>query len=219
MDSHRQPRRRGRAPLEPEAERVIVPASLGSEQHDPLSELRFIRQTMESAGSFTAVPGVGTMVIGATALVAAFLARTRDVGSQHWLEIWVAEAMIALAIAAVAISRKAQQSGQSLWSGPAKKFMTSFAPPLMAGALLSWLMFQSGFGERIPAMWLLLYGTAVVTGGAFSVGIVPVMGLCFFTLGGIAVFSPVSWATGFLAAGFGGLHLLFGYLIARRYGG
>ena len=214
MDSRHQPRRRGRAPLEAEPERVITP-----QEHDPLSELRFIRQTMESAGSFTAVPGVGTMVIGATALAAAYLARTREVGSQHWLEIWVAEAMIALAISAVTISRKAQQSGQSLWSGPAKKFMTSFAPPLMAGALLSWLMFQAGFGERIPAMWLLLYGTAVVTGGAFSVGIVPVMGLCFFTLGGIAVFSPASWATGFLAAGFGGLHLLFGYLIARRYGG
>ena len=214
MDSHRQPRRRGRAPLENEPERVIAP-----QQHDPLSELRFIRQTMESAGSFTAVPGVGTMVIGATALAAAYLARTQEVGSQPWLEMWVAEAMIALAISAVTISRKAQQSGQSLWSGPAKKFMTSFAPPLMAGALLSWLMFQAGFGQRIPAMWLLLYGTAVVTGGAFSVGIVPVMGLCFFTLGGIAVFSAVSWATGFLAAGFGGLHLLFGYLIARRYGG
>jgi hypothetical protein len=219
MDSHRQHRRRGRAPLEAEPERVITPTSPGSEQHDPLSELRFIRQTMESAGSFTAVPGVGTMLIGATALVAAYLSRTREIGSQHWLELWVAEAMIALAISAVTISRKAQQSGQSLWSGPAKKFMTSFAPPLMAGALLSWLMFQSGFGERIPAMWLLLYGTAVVTGGAFSVGIVPVMGLCFFTLGGIAVFSPVAWAPWFLAAGFGGLHLVFGYLIARRYGG
>ena len=120
MASRHQPRRRGRAPLEAEPERVVVPAPPGSEQHDPLSELRFIRQTMESAGSFTAVPGVGTMVIGATALVAAYLAHTREIGSQHWLEIWVAEAMIALAISAVAISRKAQQSGQSLGSGPAK---------------------------------------------------------------------------------------------------
>lgn len=218
MESRHQPRRRGRAPLETEPERVPE-RIIAPHEHDPLSELRFIRQTMESAGSFTAVPGVGTMVIGATALVTAYLSQAEAIGSQHWLEMWAGEAIVALAIAAVTISRKAQRSGQSLWSGPAKKFMTSFAPPLMSGALLTWLMFQAGFGARIPAMWLLLYGTGVVTGGAFSVGIVPVMGLCFFTLGGLAVFSPVSWSPWFLAMGFGGLHLVFGYLIARRYGG
>jgi hypothetical protein len=186
---------------------------------DPLNELRFIRETMESAGSFTAVPGVGTMIIGLTALVAAYLSRQFELGSQRWLELWMGEAMVALAIAAVAISRKAHQSGQSLWSGPAKKFLTSFAPPLMAGALITWMMFEAGFGGRIPAMWLLLYGTAVVTGGAFSVGIVPVMGLCFFTLGGLAAFAPTSAAASFLGFGFGVMHLIFGAIIAKRYGG
>jgi hypothetical protein len=206
MEPCRQPRRRGQAPAKAEAP-------------DALSELRFIRQTMESAASFTAVPGMGMIAIGLTALTAAYVSRRFPLGSQHWLEVWIGEAMIALAISAVAISRKAQRSGQSLWSGPAKKFITSFAPPLMAGMLLTWLMFQSGFGEHIPAMWLLLYGTAVVTGGAFSVGIVPVMGLCFFTLGGIAVFAPTTWAPWFLAAGFGALHSIFGALIAKKYGG
>lgn len=212
MASCRHPRRRGRiAPGEEPATEQFA--------SDPLSELKYIRQTMESAGSFTAVPGAGAMLIGATALVAAFLARTQAMGSEAWLGIWASEAMVALAIAAVTISRKAQRSGQSLWSGPAKKFITSFAPPLMAGALLTWLMFNSGFGDRIPAMWLLLYGTGVVTGGAFSVGIVPVMGLCFFTLGGVATFAPAWMGEWFLACGFGALHVVFGYLIARRYGG
>lgn len=188
-------------------------------QPDALTDLRFIRETMESAGSFTAVPGIGTMAVGVTALVAAYLSQRLALGSQRWLELWMAEAMVALAISAVSISRKAHRSGQSLWSGPAKKFITSFAPPLMAGALLTWVMFEAGFGARIPAMWLLLYGTAVVTGGAFSVGIVPVMGLCFFTLGGLAAFAPVAWSIYFVAAGFGGLHLGFGYWIAKRYGG
>jgi hypothetical protein len=190
-----------------------------TEAPDALSELRFIRQTIESAGSFTAVPGMGMVVIGLTAIAAAYVSTRFPLGSQHWLEVWTGEAMVALAISAVAISRKAQRSGQSLWSGPAKKFITSFAPPLMAGTLLTWLMFQSGVGEHIPAIWLLLYGTAVVTGGAFSVGIVPVMGLCFFTLGGLAVFAPSSWSAWFLAAGFGALHLVFGVLIAKKYGG
>jgi hypothetical protein len=206
----RQPRRRGHS--SPAEDPEIF-------QPNALTDLRFIRETMESAGSFTAVPGVGMILIGATAVAAAYLSRGLTVGSQHWLELWMGEAMIALAISAITISRKAHRSGQSLWSGPAKKFITSFAPPIMAGALLTWIMFESGLGARIPAMWLLLYGTAVVTGGAFSVGIVPVMGLCFFTLGGLPAFAPPAWNVYFLATGFGALHLIFGAIIAKRYGG
>ena len=51
---------------------------------------------MESAGRFTAVPGAGMVLIGATALVAAYLSRRFDIGSQRWLELWMAEALVAM---------------------------------------------------------------------------------------------------------------------------
>jgi len=72
---------------------------------------------------------------------------------------------------------------------------------------------------RLPGCWLLLYGTALASGGAFSVRIVPLMGIAFMALGTIAFAAPAPWGHYFLAAGFGGLHIIFGFFIARRHGG
>jgi len=71
----------------------------------------------------------------------------------------------------------------------------------------------------LPGVWLLLYGTAIVTGGAFSVRAVPIMGLCLMALGGFALFAPGSLGNIFMAAGFGLVHIAFGFWIALRYGG
>jgi len=59
----------------------------------------------------------------------------------------------------------------------------------------------------------------VVTGGAFSVRIVPAMGFAFMALGTVALLGPMIWSDWLLMAGFGGLHVLFGAIIGARYGG
>jgi len=181
-------------------------------------DLRFIRDTMERSAAFTAVSGWGTMLLGATAIGAALLA-SRQTSSFAWLRVWLADGLLAVAIGLLACTWKANRRGLPLFSGPARKVALGLAPPLVAGAFLTFLLFRSGLESALPAMWLLLYGAGIMTGGAFSVPIVPVMGLCFMLLGGLTVLGPAHWGNWVLAAGFGGLHIIFGLLIARRHGG
>ncbi|MFZ0038668.1 MAG: hypothetical protein WAK91_14655 [Candidatus Acidiferrales bacterium] len=180
--------------------------------------MRFIRETMERASSFTAVPGWGGVAIGITAAGAAVVA-SRQQAAYAWLITWLAEASVAFAIAAWSMASKARQANVPLLAGPGRKFALSFAPPMFAGALLTVVLFHAGQIGVIPGVWLLLYGTAVVVGGAFSIRIVPLLGLCFMVLGTVALFSPAAWGNALLAAGFGGLHIIFGAIIARNYGG
>ena len=181
-------------------------------------DLRFIRDTMERSAAFTAVSGWGQVLLGATAITAAVLA-SRETTPYGWLRVWLAEGLLAAAIGLLACTWKANRRGLPLFSGPARKVALGLAPPLVAGAFLTFLLFHAGQNAALPAVWLLLYGAGIMTGGAFSVPIVPVMGLCFMLLGGLTVLGPAQWGNWFLAAGFGGLHIVFGFLIARRHGG
>ena len=169
------------------------------ESTEALENLRYIRDTMERASSFTGVPGRGLVIMGITALVAALLA-SRQTAGQKWLWIWLAEAALALIIAILSIRQKAKSSHQPAFSGPGSRFALSLAPPLLAGALLTLILYREIF-THFPGLWLLLYGTGIVTGGAFSVRIVPIMGICFMLVGTAAVFSPTEWGNAFMAIG------------------
>jgi hypothetical protein len=195
-----------------------MPPRVPSPDPSPADDLRFIRDTMERSAAFTAVSGVGYILLGSTALAAAALA-ARQTSSFAWLRVWLADGVLAGAIGLLACTWKANRRGLPLFSGPARKVALGLAPPLVAGAFLTFLLFRAGLASALPATWLLLYGAGIMTGGAFSVAIVPVMGLCFMLLGALAVLAPAAWGNGFLAAGFGGLHIVFGFLIARRHGG
>ncbi|MFL5485959.1 MAG: hypothetical protein ACJ793_09995 [Gemmatimonadaceae bacterium] len=183
-----------------------------------MDNLAFIRDTMEAAGAFTAVSGWGMVAVGIIATVAAIIA-----SAQHSvlssLYIWLCVALLALAVSLWAIVRKARRAHMPLWSGPGRKFILSFSPPMLVGALLTIVLYRAGLLAAIPGVWLLLYGTGVVAGGAFSVRIVPVMGICFMLAGTIALFTPPTWNDWIMAAAFGGLHIAFGIPIARRHGG
>jgi hypothetical protein len=184
-----------------------------------IDNIRFIRDAMSRATAFTGVPGWGGVLMGLTAIVTALISGPPD-DSLRWVLIWFAEAGVGVAIALVGMARKARRSGIPLTSDkPAYRFALAFVPPLVAGMILTPVFATTGLMAQLPGCWLLLYGTAAATGGAHTVRVVPLMGICFMALGAAAFAAPAAWGHWLMAAGFGGLHIGFGLVIARKYGG
>jgi hypothetical protein len=197
---------------------MVTPRTETAELHaHAMDNLKYIRQTLERAGSFTAVPGIGGVLMGAVALGASRLA-ARQHSAGAWLAIWTTAAMIAMAIGIAGAALKSRRFQVSLFSGPGRKFVAGFAPAILAGAILTAAFYRAGISGFLPGVWLLIYGAAVVSGGSASVRVVPVMGACFMFVGTVALLLP-GWNDVLLPVGFGGLHLIFGTAIAVKYGG
>lgn len=198
-------------------------------RHEPSSEpvqlhahamdnLRFIRETMERSTSFTAFPGWGTVAMGCVAFAGTGVAGVMG-APETWLAAWLATACIALAIGVVTMVLKARRIDESIFAGPARRFALGMLPTLGCGLVLTVVFAPLNLHPLMPPMWLLLYGAAVMAGGAFSVRILPVMGAFFMAFGVAAFVSPPQWGDAWMAAGFGGLNVLFGLFIARKHGG
>ena len=183
-----------------------------------MDNLRFIRETMERANAFTAISGWGMVGIGVIACLATFAAWSQP-STERWVAVWVAAAALSMAVSFGMTARKAHRAGMPLVTNTGRKLMLAFAPPMLTGALLTVVLMQLDVPRLLIGVWLSLYGTAVVAGGTYSVRIVPVMGFCFMAVGAVALFVPRDAGNWLMLAGFGGLHLVFGFLIARRHGG
>lgn len=192
---------------------------------EPLHEraadnLRFIRETMERSGSFSGVPGRAGMAMGVAAVLFAWFAGVaRAPDTDAWLAVWLGCLAIAVTIGSLGLIRKARRYNVPLFRGPARRFALTMCPPLVVGALLTVALVRWGMAERLPGVWMLSYGAGVSTGGAFSVPVVPVVGALFMLIGALTLFLPAEFGDLMMAASFGGLHIVFGWIVARRHGG
>jgi hypothetical protein len=182
-----------------------------------IENISFIRRTMEASGTFTAVSGAGGVAMGVIALLAASYA-SRFPDPEVRMRVWVGAAVVSAAVSGYAIIRKARHRKESTLTGAGRKFVLNFMPAIAAGTALTVALNGAGLTTLLPGIWLLLYGTGVVTGGAFSVRVVPAMGVAFMALGVAALAAP-QWGDTLMILGFGGLHIVFGAIIAWRYGG
>ena len=198
--------------------RVEEPAAVTSFGQHAEENLQFIRRTMERSSTFTAVPGLGGAGMGVIGLVAAAIA-ANQISAERWLVVWLIAAAVALSIGVTSMWRKAARLGAPLAGAVGRRFAMSLAAPLVAGAALTWGAWMNGDRDLIPAVWLLLYGTGVLAGGAFSVAAVRLLGVMVMALGVAALVTPPAWGNVWLGMGFGLLQLAFGLYIARRHGG
>lgn len=183
-----------------------------------LESIRYIRGTMERAGSFTAVPGWGGAAMGVVALAGGWIA-SRAPNPNAWMRVWLASAAVAFIAGCLGIAWKSLRVETPLIRGPALRFLLTLAAPLAAGAILTATLARVNQYDLLPGVWLLLYGTAVATGGASSVRIVPILGICLMLLGVVALAAPVAWGNPLMMLGFGVLQIGFGLAIAWRHGG
>ncbi|MDJ0926608.1 MAG: hypothetical protein QNJ73_03070 [Gammaproteobacteria bacterium] len=193
-------------------------AKVQSLHSQALGNLEFIRQTMEGAGSFTAVPGTAGITMGTIGVLAALLASLPALAS-HWLMIWLVAAALAALTGSLLIWYKAVAAGITIYTGPAKRFVLALAPALLAGAVLTIVLAYSNLDALIPGTWLLLYGCGVMAASVVSLPLITTLGACFMLLGMLAFVAPFGIENWLLGAGFGGLHLVFGVLLARQHRG
>jgi hypothetical protein len=206
-------------------EEVQAPVQL----HDRAMEnLSFIRDAMDRSAPVTAVSGFGMILMGCIALMGGCVSALRR-SPDWWIYSWLVVAALGCSTGFIASQWKGSRQNRSLLSGVGRRFTFSFAAPVIAGIVLTEVFYELQFSALMPGTWLLLYGVGVYTGGAFSVPIVPRMGLCFMVLGALTLFpvggkvteviGPFNEGDLLLLIGFGGLHILFGGIIAKKYGG
>jgi len=193
-----------------------------------VDHLSVIRNTMEQSSRFTAIPGIGIVGMGVIAIIGTAVAAYR--GTEFWwFNTWLATAIVAGAFGFGAMALKAKASGQKLMNLPMRRFLLSYIPPMVAGMVLTELFFRTGQFDWLPGIWLLLYGASVVSGGTYSIRIVPIMGSVFMLLGILYFLFPVVlnvdigtgalWMDAAMGMGFGIVHIIFGTIIAVRHGG
>src|ERR1041384_473348 len=111
----------------------MKPAKVVSINERALENLKYIRETMERAGSFTAVPGWGGILMGVSALLTAFIS-TQLSSPALWIATWLGEAALAFCIGTWAMFQKSRAVKAPLLYGPGRKFALSLCPAMAAGA-------------------------------------------------------------------------------------
>lgn len=210
----------------------------------PLDEarehLRVIRQTMERSTKYSTLSGLSGVLIGLVAIVGvvvtnsiirqapAFTVRSqaelRSLNAfQHrqfaeLAAIWTTVLVLAIAIDFVANKRRAARVGKTVMSPIGGHIILAALPAFFAGAVITYFFIMHNLAFSVWGVWMLCYGLAICAVGLFSVKPVSVLGAAFVLAGAVTLLLPPSAQLPMMALTFGGFHIGYGILMARRHG-
>lgn len=161
-----------------------------------------------------AVPGSAGIVLGTIALMAAALCLAPGL-HKYWLGIWLSAALLGAVLGSILIVRESSLRELRLVGTPLLKFALCLSPSLGAGLVMTAVHWFGGNQHAIPGTWLLLYGCALLTASSATTRVIAALGALFVLFGLTALLLPDDLQLLMLGAGFGGLHVAFGILIAR----
>src|ERR1700722_18546316 len=132
-----------------------------------LGTLAYIRTSIESSSSMD-VPGMAGIVMGLIGVLATIVV-SQPRFAPHWLAIWLIAAAAALLLGGALVARQIARRGHTRYLGPTRKFLLCLCPALLAGAVLTWVLWTVRMTSVIPGMWLLLYGCAVLSASTVTI--------------------------------------------------
>ncbi|MEI7938834.1 MAG: hypothetical protein WCK27_19295 [Verrucomicrobiota bacterium] len=191
--------------------------------------LQVIRTLMERSALYRRALAPIMIFNGATGLIAAVLGRTLNIGSpRSFILFWAGVGVVALAGSFLLVRRQALKESEPFWSPPTRRITLALLPPLVAGLMISAVIFAragSAPGNSdslggmlwLPLIWVVLYGCAFHAAGFFMPRGMRLFGWAFI-MGGCGLFAvgfpdglrPLDYAHGVMGCFFGGLHLAYG---------
>jgi predicted lysophospholipase L1 biosynthesis ABC-type transport system permease subunit len=195
-------------------------------------DLESIRPLMDRSVKFISLSGLSGILAGIYALVGAGLAysslqyksvvdyRTNSVQNPAIFQKLIAIAAVVL-IASLATGflltiRKSKRQGIKINLANTKRLAINLAIPLVAGGIFILVLLSKGhYGVVAPAS-LIFYGLALINASPNLYEEVRYLGYCEIAVGLIAAyFSGLGLL--FWAIGFGGLHVVYGAAMYRKY--
>ncbi|WP_104384241.1 hypothetical protein [Sphingobacterium sp. HMA12] len=200
------------------------------EQKDLFKELGQIRSLMEKSSKFVSISGLSGVLIGCYALLGTLLGyyittNTEVLNNQFSGDLTLLNIFLILAILILVLSlltgwlmarKKAKKSRQSIWNITSKSLLFAVSIPLVTGGLLALILLAQGYYHLIAGMLLIFYGVALAAGSIYTFTEVRWLGILEICLGLLALYLPDHGLL-FWGLGFGGLHIIYGFIVYKKY--
>jgi len=177
---------------------------------------------MERAGRYSHVSALSAAVAGALALAGAIVSKVLQVNynvparAAPLAAVWGAVLCLSILQAAAFHIAKCRRRGEPAWSHLTCQVVVAMLPALFVGAAITVYGFQTGQLDLLPPIWLLAYGSSLMGLGLYAGGRIQIVGALFMLLGAAGLWWWKEYGLRLMFAGFGGLHILLGVLLAWK---